>query len=91
MSTPIQVHEEGEIQLPQALREKYDLRSGVSLRIIDLDGVFVLVPQDLRVPELARKIEQYREEKGLSMKQGLEGPREERDRLFQGRYGNASE
>lgn len=91
MSRPIQVREEGEIQLPQTLREKYDLRTGSSLSVIDLDGAFVLAPHDLQVPELARKIEQYREEKGLSVQDALDGLREERARLFQERYGNASE
>ena len=79
MSLTVQVRERGVVTLPAELREKYEIENGQVFRLIDLDGIFVLVPMVPIVPELAREIEQIRLDAGLSMEQLLEGLRQQRE------------
>jgi len=79
MTLTVQVRERGVVTLPAELREKYDIENGKVFRLIDLDGIFVLVPMVPIVPELAREIEQIRLEAGLSMDQLLEELRQGRE------------
>jgi len=78
MTLTVQVRERGVVTLPAELREKYDIENGKVFRLIDLDGIFVLVPMVPIVPELAREIEEIRLEAGLSMDQLLEELRQRR-------------
>ena len=78
MTLTVQVRERGVLTLPAELREKYDIENGKVFRLIDLDGIFVLVPMVPIVPELAREIEEIRLEAGLSMDQLLEELRQRR-------------
>ncbi len=79
MTLTVQVRERGVVTLPAELREKYAIENGKVFRLIDLDGIFVLVPMVPIVPELAREIEQIRLEAGLSMDQLLEELRQGRE------------
>ncbi len=79
MTLTVQVRERGVVTLPAELREKYEIENGQVFRLIDLDGIFVLVPMVPIVPELAREIEQIRLDAGLSMEQLLEGLRQQRE------------
>ena len=79
MTLTVQVRERGVLTLPAELRDKYDIENGKVFRLIDLDGIFVLVPMVPIVPELAREIEQIRLEAGLSMDQLLEQLRQRRE------------
>jgi bifunctional DNA-binding transcriptional regulator/antitoxin component of YhaV-PrlF toxin-antitoxin module len=83
----IQVRDRGVITLPSELREKYDIDSGNIYQLVDLDGVFVLVPMVPMVPELAREIEAIRKESGLSMEDLLVGIREQRAKYTAEKYG----
>ncbi len=89
MNLTVQVRERGVVTLPAELREKYDIESGKVFRLIDLDGIFVLVPMLPIVPELAREIEQIRLEAGLSMDLLLEGLRQQREALTRENYGGS--
>jgi bifunctional DNA-binding transcriptional regulator/antitoxin component of YhaV-PrlF toxin-antitoxin module len=82
----VQVRDRGVITLPSELREKYDIDSGKIFQLLDLDGVFVLVPMVPMVPELAREIEEIRKESGLSMDELLVGLREQRARYTTEKY-----
>ena len=75
------------ITLPSELREKYDIESGKIYQLVDLDGVFVLMPMVPMVPELAQEIEKIRKEAGLSMEELLVGLREQRARYTTEKYG----
>ena len=79
MTLTVQVRERGVVTLPAELRDKYEIENGKVFRLIDLDGIFVLVPMVPIVPELAREIEQIRLEAGLSMDQLLEQLRQRRE------------
>ncbi len=90
MDLIIQVRNRGTITLPAELREKYGIDSGDILRLVDLDGVFVLTPMVPMVPELAREIEKSRREAGLGTEELLQGLREQRAR-YQGEENAADE
>jgi len=69
----IQIRQRGTVTLPAKLREKYGLKDGDPVTIVDLDGVFLITPRVLTVPGLARELERLRKRKGLSLKD-LGGP-----------------
>lgn len=73
MSRTIQIRQRGTVTLPAALREKYGLRDGDPLSVVDLDGAILLTPKLLVVPRLAEELERLRKKKGLSLKD-LGGP-----------------
>lgn len=83
-----QVRDRGVITIPANLREKYGIENGDILRLVDLDGVFVLTPMEPMVPELARKIEQACLEAGLSIEDLLQGLREQRQRYSREKFGD---
>mgnify|MGYP001590359331 CR=1 FL=1 len=87
MDTTIQVRERGVVTLPSELRQKYNIENGNIFRLVDLDGIFVFVPMTPMVPELAREIERYRLEAGLSMEELLQDLRAQREKYNQEKYG----
>jgi hypothetical protein len=64
------------------LRERYGIKAGDTLNLVDLNGVFVPAPMAPMVPELARKIERLREEAGVSIEELLQGLREQRQQYL---------
>jgi AbrB family looped-hinge helix DNA binding protein len=86
MDKTVQIRSRGVMTLPAELREKYGIQAGDSFRVVDLDGIFVLTPMVPMVPELAREIERARREAGLSVKQLLEGLREQREQYHNEHY-----
>jgi bifunctional DNA-binding transcriptional regulator/antitoxin component of YhaV-PrlF toxin-antitoxin module len=86
MESTIQIRKRGVLTLPSELREKYTIQEGDTYRLVDMDGIFVLTPMVPMVPELAREIEQIRQESGLSLEELLDGLREERERYYQEKY-----
>ncbi len=91
MDETIQVRKRGRVTLPAELRQKYNIEEGDILHVLDLDGVFVLIPMVPAVPELARQIEKMRLEEGISMQELLEGLRDQRDRSFRERDPDAGD
>lgn len=87
----IQVRQRGTVTLPAELREKYNVQTGDTFRVIDIDGIFVLVPMTPMVPELAREIERARIEAGLTVEEMLHDLREQRERYNAEKYGAATE
>jgi AbrB family looped-hinge helix DNA binding protein len=82
----VQVRKRGVVTLPAELREKYDIQEGDTLRLIDLEGVFVLTRLVTLVPELAQEIERFRLEAGLTTEELLDGLREQRERYCADTY-----
>jgi bifunctional DNA-binding transcriptional regulator/antitoxin component of YhaV-PrlF toxin-antitoxin module len=87
MGKTIQVNQQGAFTLPAKLREKYDIRSGDTFQLIDLDGIFVLTPTLSEVSELAREIEQMRQDAGSTTQELISGLREQRTAFFTEKYG----
>ena len=86
MDATVQIRKRGVLTLPSELREKYTIREGDTYRLVDMDGIFVLTPMVPMVPELAREIEQIRQESGLNLEELLVGLKEERERYYQEKY-----
>ena len=83
METTVQVRKRGVITLPADIREKYTIQEGDTFRLVDVDGIFVLTPMVAMVPEIAREIERYREDEGVSMSDLLQNLREQREKYTQ--------
>lgn len=79
METTIQIRQRGALTLPASLRQKYGINEGDTFRLLDLDGIFVLTPMVVMVPELAREIEKFRQEAGLTIEDLLGALREQRE------------
>jgi bifunctional DNA-binding transcriptional regulator/antitoxin component of YhaV-PrlF toxin-antitoxin module len=86
VSTTVQVRSRGVLTLPASLREKYNIQSGDTFQVLDLDGLFVLTPMVPMVPELAREIERARLEAGLGVEELLTALREQRERYYRETY-----
>lgn len=86
MERTIQVGKRGVLTLPADLREKYGLRSGDVLQLVDLGGVFLLTPMAPVVPDLAREIERLRRELSLSIEDLLAALRREREAYYREHY-----
>lgn len=80
MDETVQVRQRGTLTLPATLRDKYGIKPGDTFRLVDLDGVFVLTPMVPMVPELAREIDRFRQEAGISVEELLTVLREQRAR-----------
>lgn len=91
MNATVQVRQRGTVTLPAELRQKYNIRTGDTFRLVDLDGIFILTPMAPIVPELAREIEQMRLETGLSTEELLVALREERVRYYTEEYAGGNE
>ena len=88
MESTVQVRQRGILTLPAELREKCGIEPGDTIRLVDLDGIFVLTPMVAMVPELAREIERARLEAGLSIEELLANLREQRERSYSEQYAN---
>lgn len=88
-SQVIQIRARGGLTLPAKLRERYGLREGDTLALIDLGGVFVLSPRENVVDKLADELVHLREEAGLSVDDLIAGVREERQKYYVERLGGA--
>jgi bifunctional DNA-binding transcriptional regulator/antitoxin component of YhaV-PrlF toxin-antitoxin module len=84
----LQLRKDGALTLPKPLRDKYHLEEGDALRIVDIDGVFVLTPMTPMVPELAREIERLRDQNDLTTDELLLHLKETRQQLTRERYGD---
>jgi len=71
------------------LRERYRIREGDALALLDLGGVFILTPGRSQIDELATRIAEALQERGESMESMLQALREERDRVFAEQYPEA--
>jgi bifunctional DNA-binding transcriptional regulator/antitoxin component of YhaV-PrlF toxin-antitoxin module len=79
MDTTLEMRQGGVITLPAVFRERYKLKPGATLRLLDLGGALVLTPATTEVPELAREIERARLDAGLDMEEMFAGLRSQRE------------
>ena len=77
----IQVAQRGLVTLPKALREKYRIREGAQLILLDLGGVFVISPRRSEIDGLADQLSAALIEKGESLESMLAALREARQRI----------
>jgi len=77
MRQAVQVRERGTITLPADLRRRQGIAIGDTFTIIELDGMLLLVPMVMMVPELAAELERARIESGLTLEDLVAGVREQ--------------
>lgn len=75
----LQLAQRGEVTLPKSVRDRYDLKPGDFLTLLDLDGVLVLSPRNSEVDLLADRIAQCLAETGETLESMLRALREERE------------
>ncbi len=80
MERTVRLSRRGVLTLPKALREKYHLREGDVLTLVDLDGVILLSPRRSRIDTLADRIVQELQARGETLESMLEALRRERER-----------
>lgn len=78
MRQAVQVRERGTITLPAELRNRHGIAVGDTFTIVELDGMLLLVPMVMMVPELAAELERARIDAGLSVEDLVAGVREQR-------------
>lgn len=83
----IELGERGALELPDEVREKYGLKSGDTVSLIDLEGVLVLSPRNSKVSRLAAEIDSSRRADGLSVEELMEGMEGQRRRYTKEQYG----
>jgi hypothetical protein len=86
MEATLHLRQRGTLTLPVELRDEYDIREGAIFHLLDLNGIFVLVPRMPLLPNLARDIEQARRKNGLSMNTMLKNLRKQRREYHQAKY-----
>ena len=72
MDYVVKVNLQGELNLPEELCQKYNLQPGVTVYLVDLEGILAVVPFEPQVPALAQKIEQLRIESGIPFEELLQ-------------------
>jgi len=78
MRQAVQVRERGTITLPADVRKRHGIAIGDTFTIVELDGMLLLVPMVMMVPELAAELERARIDAGLSVEDLVAGVREQR-------------
>ncbi|NPV09908.1 MAG: AbrB/MazE/SpoVT family DNA-binding domain-containing protein [Anaerolineae bacterium] len=82
------MRDRGVLTLPKEVRERNDFQPGTRFQVIDLgQGTIVLTRQASILGELAEEISKAMDEAGVSLEDLLQAAREERERLYQQRYG----
>ena len=76
----LQVAQRGIITLPKAVRDRYRLRPGDVITLLDMDGVLVLSPGRSEVDLLADRIARDLAARGESLPSMLQALREARER-----------
>jgi len=75
----LQLAQRGILTLPKALRDQYNLQPGEVFTLLDLDGVFVLIPGRSKIDYLADQIKAGLVEQGESLESMLVAVREARE------------
>jgi bifunctional DNA-binding transcriptional regulator/antitoxin component of YhaV-PrlF toxin-antitoxin module len=82
----ISANADGNLTLPDALREALGLQVGDTLKVVQTDDHLLLIPRKLLVPEFANYMSRLLAEKGLTMDELLASGSTIRDELFAERY-----
>ena len=76
----VNITQHGLLTLPKSIRNRYKLKPGDSLTLLDVDGVFVLSPLRSEIDLLADRINKSIIEEGETLESMLRSLREERER-----------
>jgi bifunctional DNA-binding transcriptional regulator/antitoxin component of YhaV-PrlF toxin-antitoxin module len=79
-SVTAQISQRGVLTLPKSLRDRYKIKPGDVVTVIDLDGAFVISSHRSEVDRLADEIGSFLAERGESLESMLTTLREEREK-----------
>ena len=90
--TTVRLRERGQITIPQAVRDKWSIEANNLdvLTLIEIGEAVLLSPKKLLLPELSKQFSALMDEEGVTLADLLEGLAEERQAIYQERYGRAS-
>jgi hypothetical protein len=66
------------ITLPAAVRKETQIQESQMMTLVDLDGVFILMPREFQTDRLANRLAQAWQEQGLDLETMLKTLREVR-------------
>ncbi len=75
----LQLAQRGILTLPKALRDQYNLQPGEIFTLLDLDGVFVLMPGRSKIDYLSDRVRSVLEDQGETLESMLVALREARE------------
>jgi bifunctional DNA-binding transcriptional regulator/antitoxin component of YhaV-PrlF toxin-antitoxin module len=75
----VQIAQRGLVTIPKALRDAYNLKTGDTLTMLDLGGVFVISPRSSQVDQLADEISRSFQEADETLESMLSALREARE------------
>ncbi|MBI2760364.1 MAG: AbrB/MazE/SpoVT family DNA-binding domain-containing protein [Chloroflexi bacterium] len=86
MNVALTVSEDGQLPLPDGIRERYGIKAGDVLRAVDIGGMIVLLTGD---DDLAERLKEAEDEwlETDEDKEMLASLREERERYYDEHYG----
>ena len=79
----VKIAQRGAVVIPQKLRQAYNLKTGDTLTLLDLGGVFVLSRRSSEVDAIANKITSQLVERGETLEGMMRTLREARERYGQ--------
>ena len=86
-STTIQVQGEGLVALPSEVRQRYDLREGTTLTLLDLGGgSLLLIPFESQLDRLGAQVSQAMEEADVTLEEMLAALDEDREQYFRDHF-----
>lgn len=90
--TTVRLRERGQITIPQAVRDKWAAEAIEPdvLNLVEIGDAVFLTPKKLLLPELSKQFSALMDEEGVSLADLLEGLAEERQAIYQERYGGTS-
>ena len=75
----LQLAQRGILTLPKALRDQYNLQPGEIFTLLDLDGVFVLMPGRSKIDYLSDRVRSVLEDQGETLESKMVALREARE------------
>lgn len=87
----LNIGEQGEIIVPEALRMAMGLHAGDTITAIQDEDGLIMIPNRLLVPEFAGYLSALLAERGLSVDDLMASGEDIRDTLFRERYGELVE
>ncbi len=63
----VEMAQRGQVTLPKALRDQYDIKSGQQFTVVDLGGAFLLSPKESKVDALCDQIKGELLQEGTSL------------------------
>ncbi len=74
----IKIRKRGQITIPQPVRKQGSIQTGDIITLVQFDDFVCLVPNEPKIPALAKQFSQIMDEEGVTMADLLQGVADER-------------